>query len=88
MIFAHDTEVALASAAALVNTGRGGKELLPDLAALDRFVAGQGWTGVYGPRAWRVGMRKKFWMQWRRRRSRRTGRPWLLQRDNQTPRTP
>ena len=48
MIFAHDTEVALASAAALVNTGRGGKELLPDLAALDRFVAGWGWTGGRG----------------------------------------
>jgi len=45
MIFAHDTEVALASAAALVNTGRGGKELLPDLAALDQFVAAWGWTG-------------------------------------------
>lgn len=45
MIFAHDTEVALISAAALVNTGRGGKELLPDQAALDQFVAGQGWTG-------------------------------------------
>ncbi len=44
MIFAHDTEVALASAAALVNTGRGGKELLPDPAALDRFVADWGWT--------------------------------------------
>jgi predicted RNA-binding Zn ribbon-like protein len=45
MIFAHDTEVALASAAALVNTGRGGKELLPDVAALDQFVAAWGWTG-------------------------------------------
>jgi len=45
MIFAHDTEVALASAAALVNTGRGGQELLPDLAALDQFVADWGWTG-------------------------------------------
>jgi len=45
MIFAHDTEVALASAAALVNTGRGGKELLGDLAALDQFVADWGWTG-------------------------------------------
>src|ERR1700747_2626193 len=45
MIFAHDTEVALASAAALVNTGRGGKELLPGLAELDRFVADWGWTG-------------------------------------------
>jgi predicted RNA-binding Zn ribbon-like protein len=45
MIFAHDTEVALASAAALVNTSRGGKELLPDEAALDEFVTAQGWTG-------------------------------------------
>ena len=45
MIFAHDTEMALASAAALVNTGRDGKELLPDTDALDRFVSDQGWTG-------------------------------------------
>ncbi|MDQ2876069.1 MAG: CGNR zinc finger domain-containing protein [Actinomycetota bacterium] len=46
MIFAHDTEVALAAAAALVNTGRGDEERLPDLAALDRFVADWGWTGT------------------------------------------
>ena len=39
MIFAHDTEVSLAAAAALVNTGRGGDEELPDIAALDKFVA-------------------------------------------------
>src|SRR5262249_39204423 len=45
VIFAHDTEVALASTAALVNTGRGGKELLPGLDALDQFVADWGWTG-------------------------------------------
>ena len=45
MIFAHDTEVALASAAALVNTGRSDKELLPDTDALDRFVRDWGWTG-------------------------------------------
>lgn len=45
MLFAHDTEVALASAAALVNTGRGGKELLPDPAALDGFVREHAWTG-------------------------------------------
>ena len=44
VIFAHDTEVALASAAALVNTGRG-KELLPDVAALDQFVTDWTWTG-------------------------------------------
>ncbi len=46
MLFAHDTEVALAAAAALINTGRGGTELLPDVAALDRFVRAQGWTGT------------------------------------------
>ena len=45
VIFAHDTEMALASAAALVNTGRGGKELLPDTDALDHFVKDWGWTG-------------------------------------------
>jgi predicted RNA-binding Zn ribbon-like protein len=45
VIFAHDTEVALASAAALVNTGRGDEELLPDVTALDEFVRAWGWTG-------------------------------------------
>jgi predicted RNA-binding Zn ribbon-like protein len=45
LLFAHDTEVALAAAAALVNTGRGGHDLLPDLAALDQFVLDWGWTG-------------------------------------------
>jgi len=45
VIFAHDTEVALAAAAALVNTGRGRGEQLPDTAALDRFTAAWGWTG-------------------------------------------
>ena len=45
MIFAHDTEVALTAAAALVNTGRGRTEQLPDTAALDRFTAAWGWTG-------------------------------------------
>jgi len=45
VLFAHDTEVALIAAAALVNTGRDGTEELPDLAALDRFVAAWRWTG-------------------------------------------
>jgi predicted RNA-binding Zn ribbon-like protein len=45
VIFAHDTEVALASAAALVNTGRGDTELLPDVAALDQFATDWQWTG-------------------------------------------
>jgi predicted RNA-binding Zn ribbon-like protein len=46
LIFAHDTEVALAAAAALVNTGRGDADDLPDRAALDAFVTAWGWTGT------------------------------------------
>jgi predicted RNA-binding Zn ribbon-like protein len=45
MLFAHDTEVALAAAAALVNTADGEDEHLPDVAALDEFVRTWGWTG-------------------------------------------
>jgi predicted RNA-binding Zn ribbon-like protein len=45
VLFAHDTEVALTAAAALVNTGRGGTDQLADEAALDRFVATWQWTG-------------------------------------------
>ncbi|WP_121194356.1 CGNR zinc finger domain-containing protein [Motilibacter peucedani] len=48
MLFAHDTEVALQAAAALVNTAPDpvtpGEEL-PALAALDAFVEEWGWTG-------------------------------------------
>ncbi len=43
LIFAHDTEVALAAAAALVNTEENGG--LDTLAELDAFVAEWGWTG-------------------------------------------
>jgi predicted RNA-binding Zn ribbon-like protein len=43
--FAHDTEAALASAAALVNSGGRDQEALPDLAALDQFLSTYGWTG-------------------------------------------
>jgi len=45
LIFAHDTEVALNAAAALVNTSRGGREELPDVDALDGFLRLWGWTG-------------------------------------------
>ena len=45
MLFAHDTEVSFNATAALVNTGRGGEEELPDIAALDAFVGHWGWTG-------------------------------------------
>ena len=45
MVFAHDTEAALAAAAALVNTGGRTEEKLPDLAALDEFFTAYKWTG-------------------------------------------
>ena len=45
MLFAHDTEVALAAAAALVNTDQDDRDELPDTAALDEFVRSWGWTG-------------------------------------------
>jgi predicted RNA-binding Zn ribbon-like protein len=44
VLFAHDTEVALTAAAALVNTGQDGEQLA-DVAALDRFVSDWRWTG-------------------------------------------
>ena len=44
-MFAHDTEIALACVAALVNTGRQSEERLPDVAALDAFVEQWRWTG-------------------------------------------
>jgi predicted RNA-binding Zn ribbon-like protein len=45
MLFAHDTEVSLNATAALVNTARGGRDELPDIAALDAFVDEWRWTG-------------------------------------------
>ncbi|HYJ74651.1 MAG TPA: CGNR zinc finger domain-containing protein [Kineosporiaceae bacterium] len=44
-MFAHDTEIALAAAAALVNTGRQDQEELPDVPALDAFVHAWSWSG-------------------------------------------
>lgn len=45
MIFAHDTEVSLASAAALVNTDSTNGDTLTDLEQLDRFVLEWQYTG-------------------------------------------
>lgn len=45
MLFAHDTEVALHAAAALVNTKGREVDTLADVAALDEFVREWGWTG-------------------------------------------
>lgn len=44
MVFTHDTEVALTSAAALVNT-YDSEEHLPDTQALADFLRDHGWTG-------------------------------------------
>jgi len=46
VVFAHDTEVALAAAVALVNTLDGPDDHLTDLAALDEFVEAWSWTGT------------------------------------------
>lgn len=45
MYFAHDTDHALVTTAALVNTGRAGVEELPDAAALDAFLDLYDFTG-------------------------------------------
>ena len=45
VLFAHDTEIALNAAAALVNTKGLEEDRLADLAALDEFVREWGWTG-------------------------------------------
>jgi predicted RNA-binding Zn ribbon-like protein len=45
VLFAHDTEVALQAAAALVNTEEQAGDRLSSVEDLDRFVAKWGWTG-------------------------------------------
>jgi len=45
MAFAHDTELGLNAAVALINTADGDHEGLPDVAALDAFFHTYGWTG-------------------------------------------
>ena len=45
MLFAHDTELALRAAAALVNTDQPDGDELADVTALDDFVGRFGWTG-------------------------------------------
>jgi predicted RNA-binding Zn ribbon-like protein len=46
VLFAHDTEAALAFTADLINTGRGGTDTLTDLAALESLMVSAGeWTG-------------------------------------------
>ncbi|OKI52827.1 CGNR zinc finger domain-containing protein [Micromonospora sp. CB01531] len=45
MLFAHDTECGLVAAAGLVNTAGPDREGLPDVPALDEFIAAHGWSG-------------------------------------------
>lgn len=45
LLFAHDTELALQAAAALVNTAGRGEDALCDVEGLDRFVSEWRWSG-------------------------------------------
>jgi predicted RNA-binding Zn ribbon-like protein len=45
MIFSHDTELTLRAACILINTDRVDGERLADMAALDEYLDGFGWTG-------------------------------------------
>jgi predicted RNA-binding Zn ribbon-like protein len=45
MLFSHDTELTLRAACGLINTDRVDGEQLGDMAALDAFLDGWGWTG-------------------------------------------
>jgi len=45
MIFSHDTELTLRAACVLINSDRVDGEQLTDLAALDAYLDGFGWTG-------------------------------------------
>jgi len=45
MIFTHDTELTLRAACVLVNTDRVDGEQMADLAALNDYLTGWGWTG-------------------------------------------
>ncbi|MFO7164173.1 MAG: ABATE domain-containing protein, partial [Mycolicibacterium hassiacum] len=45
MRFSHDTELTLRAACVLVNSNRVDGERLGDLAALDAYLDGFGWTG-------------------------------------------
>ncbi len=45
MLFSHDTELTLRAACGLINSDRVEGEQLRDMAALDAFLDGYGWTG-------------------------------------------
>jgi len=45
MIFTHDTELTLRAACVLINTDRVDGEQLADMASLDEYLDGFGWTG-------------------------------------------
>lgn len=45
MIFTHDTELTLRAVCVLINTNRSDGERLADMAALDEYLDGFGWTG-------------------------------------------
>ncbi len=45
MLFSHDTELTLRAACVLINSDRVDGEQLGDMAALDGYLDGFGWTG-------------------------------------------
>jgi hypothetical protein len=45
MLFSHDTELTLRAACDLINSDRVDGEQLGDMAALDAYLDGFGWTG-------------------------------------------
>ena len=45
MIFSHDTELTLRAACVLINSDRVDGEQLGDMASLDEYLDGFGWTG-------------------------------------------
>ena len=45
MLFSHDTQLTLQAACALINTDRVEGEQLGELASLDAYLDGYGWTG-------------------------------------------
>jgi predicted RNA-binding Zn ribbon-like protein len=45
LIFSHDTELTLRAICVLINSDRGAAEQLGDMAALDEYLDGFGWTG-------------------------------------------
>ena len=78
MLFSHDTELTLRAACGLINSDRVDGEQLGDMAALDAFLDGWGWTGRRDHDAAELAsihrLRERLGKIWARRRRRGSGR--------------